>query len=152
MKRSSDWLKHGHHTDATYDSVILHITSDADIDVHRTNGEPIPQLILSVPEPVRKNIDWLLVREVPVPCLERIQDVDSVHLASWMDALLGERLERKTEDIYRLLDQYQEDWNEVFYILLTRSFGFGVNSDAFEWLAKSSPCDISKSKGLASRK
>ena len=27
----------------------------------------------------------------------------------------------------------------MFYILLTRSFGFGVNSDAFEWLAKSLP-------------
>ena len=55
------------------------------------NGEPIPQLLLSVPEPARKNIDWLLAREVPVPCLERIQDVDSVHLASWMDTLLSER-------------------------------------------------------------
>ena len=45
-EHSSDWLKHGHHTDAAYDSVILHITSDADIDVYRTDGEPIPQLIL----------------------------------------------------------------------------------------------------------
>lgn len=37
-EHSSDWLKHGHHTDAAYDSVILHITSDADIDVYRTDG------------------------------------------------------------------------------------------------------------------
>ena len=138
-EKASDWLLHHHDSDKAYDSVILHVTGVNDASICRMNGEPIPQLILSVPEPVRKNIDWLLVREVPVPCLERIQDVDSVHLASWMDALLGERLERKTEDIYRLLDQYQEDWNEVFYILLTRSFGFGVNSDAFEWLAKSLP-------------
>lgn len=151
-EKASDWLLHHHDSDKAYDSVILHVTGVNDASICRMNGEPIPQLILPVPEPVRKNIDWLLVREVPVPCLERIQDVDSVHLASWMDTLLSERLERKTEDIYRLLDQYQEDWNEVFYILLTRSFGFGVNSDAFEWLAKSSPCDISKSKGLASRK
>lgn len=146
-------MLHHHDSVKAYDSVILHVTGVNDASICRMNGEPIPQLILPVPEPVRKNIDWLLVREVPVPCLERIQDVDSVHLASWMDTLLSERLERKTEDIYRLLDQYQEDWNEVFYILLTRSFGFGVNSDAFEWLGrKASPCDISKSKGLASRK
>lgn len=138
-EKASDWLLHHHDSDKAYDSVILHVTGVNDASICRMNGEPIPQLILSVPEPVRKNIDWLLVREVPVPCLERIQDVDSVHLASWMDTLLSERLERKTEDIYRLLDQYQEDWNEVFYILLTRSFGFGVNSDAFEWLAKSLP-------------
>ena len=138
-EKASDWLLHHHDSDKAYDSVILHVTGVNDASICRMNGEPIPQLILPVPEPVRKNIDWLLVREVPVPCLERIQDVDSVHLASWMDTLLSERLERKTEDIYRLLDQYQEDWNEVFYILLTRSFGFGVNSDAFEWLAKSLP-------------
>ena len=118
-EKASDWLLHHHDSDKAYDSVILHVTGVNDASICRMNGEPIPQLILSVPE--------------------RIQDVDSVHLASWMDALLGERLERKTEDIYRLLDQYQEDWNEVFYILLTRSFGFGVNSDAFEWLAKSLP-------------
>ena len=138
-EKASDWLLHHHDSDKAYDSVILHVTGVNDASICRMNGEPIPQLILPVPEPVRKNIDWLLVREVPVPCLERIQDVDSVHLASWMDTLLSERLERKTEDIYRLLDQYQEDWNEVFYILLARSFGFGVNSDAFEWLAKSLP-------------
>ena len=138
-EKASDWLLHHHDSDKAYDSVILHVTGVNDASICRMNGEPIPQLILPVPEPARKNIDWLLAREVPVPCLERIQDVDSVHLASWMDTLLSERLERKTEDIYRLLDQYQEDWNEVFYILLTRSFGFGVNSDAFEWLAKSLP-------------
>lgn len=138
-EKASDWLLHHHDSDKAYDSVILHVTGVNDASICRMNGEPIPQLLLSVPEPARKNIDWLLAREVPVPCLERIQDVDSVHLASWMDTLLSERLERKTEDIYRLLDQYQEDWNEVFYILLTRSFGFGVNSDAFEWLAKSLP-------------
>lgn len=97
-EKASDWLLHHHDSDKAYDSVILHVTGVNDASICRMNGEPIPQLILPVPEPVRKNIDWLLVREVPVPCLERIQDVDSVHLASWMDALLGERLERKTED------------------------------------------------------
>ena len=62
-ERSSDWLKHGHHTDATYDSVILHITSDADIDVHRTNGEPIPQLILTCPDYVCRNYHELVETE-----------------------------------------------------------------------------------------
>ncbi len=137
--KASDWLSHHHDSDKVYDSVILHVTGADDASICRMNGEPIPQLVLPVPEPVRKSIDWLLARETPIPCLERIGEVDSVHLSSWMDALLGERLERKTGDIFRLLDQYKEDWNEVFYILLTRSFGFGVNSDAFEWLARSLP-------------
>lgn len=67
-EHSSDWLKHGHHTDATYDSVILHITSDADIDVHRTNGEPIPQLILTCPDYVCRNYHELVETESYPPC------------------------------------------------------------------------------------
>ena len=73
-EKASDWLLHHHDSDKAYDSVILHVTGVNDASICRMNGEPIPQLILPVPEPVRKNIDWLLVREVPVPCLERIQD------------------------------------------------------------------------------
>lgn len=137
--KSSDWLLHHHDSDKAYDSVILHVVSEADIDVCRINGERIPQMIMPVPEAVRNSIDWLLSREQPLPCLDRIKEIDTIHIKSWMDALLSERLERKTADILRLLDQHEEDWNEMFYILLTRSFGFGVNSDAFELLAKSLP-------------
>lgn len=150
--KASDWLLHHHDSDKAYDSVILHIAGLDDACICRTNGEPIPLLILPVPEAVRANIDWLLAREVPIPCQDRIREIDSMHITAWMDALLSERLERKTEDIYRLLDQYQEDWNEVFYISLTRSFGVGVNSDAFEWLARSLPLRyIRKQRGSSSQ-
>ena len=56
-----------------------------------------------------------------------------------MNALLGERLERKTEDIFKRLKQTKYDWNKVFYLTLTRNFDFETNSDAFEWLAVSLP-------------
>lgn len=138
-ERASDWLLHHHDTDKTYDSVILHVVGINDAAISRTNGEPVPLLVLPVPQPVRANIEWLLLRDASVPCRIQIRDVDTLHLTSWLDALLSERLERKTQDIFRLLSLYRDDWNEVFYILLTRSFGFGVNSDAFEWLARSLP-------------
>jgi hypothetical protein len=56
-----------------------------------------------------------------------------------MSALVSERLERKASDIFIRLEQYTKDWNEIFYITLMRNFGFGTNSDAFEWLARSLP-------------
>ena len=137
--KSSDWLLHHHETDKAYDGVILHITGVDDFQPFRTNGEPVPQMLLTVPENVLRSIDWLLYRETALPCLDHIAGIDPLHIACWMEALLSERLERKTHDIFLLLDAYQSDWNEVFYITLTRNFGFGVNNDAFERLAKSLP-------------
>ena len=119
--KSSDWLLHHHDTDKAYDCVILHIIGFNDF------------------QPVLRSIDWLLYREAALPCLDHITGIAPLHIACWMEALLSERLERKTHDIFLLLDAYQTDWNEVFYITLTRNFGFGVNNDAFERLAKSLP-------------
>ena len=38
-QRASDWYRHRHHQDTAYDSVILHVASDIDTAVTRTNGE-----------------------------------------------------------------------------------------------------------------
>ena len=137
--KSSDWLLHHHDTDKAYDCVILHIIGFNDFQPVRTNGNPIPQMLLTVPENILRSIDWLLYREAALPCLDHITGIAPLYIACWMEALLSERLERKTHDIFLLLDAYQTDWNEVFYITLTRNFGFGVNNDAFERLAKSLP-------------
>lgn len=146
--KSSDWYLHHHDQDKTYDSVILHVTACCDREVNRTTGETIPQLILSVPEAVTKNIDWLLHHEAAFPCIGFIPEIEPLHVSSWLSVLLSERLERKTQHICSLLEQFGGDWNEVFYITLTRNFGFGVNGDAFERLAKSLPLRyIQKQRG-----
>ena len=136
-RKASDWWQHGHSADKAYDNVILHVVEQDDGTIFRRNQEEIPQLVLPVPETVISNMEWLLTRDSPIACLERLPAIDPVFRVQWTDALLAERLERKTDDILRWLEQYQKDWNEVFYILLCRNFGFGVNSDAFERLARS---------------
>ena len=93
----------------------------SDCIVYRMNGEVIPQMELTVPESVVRNIDWLLHHDNSLPCAGYIPQMEPVHITSWLGALLGERLERKTADIFRLLDQYAGDWNEVFYITLTQT-------------------------------
>ena len=137
--KASDWIKHGHQSDKAYNNVILHVVATDDKTIYRYNKEPIPQMVLSIPEKVISNIEWLASRELPIPCLERIPSINHIYQTQWLDVLLTERLERKTNDILKWLDQYATDWNEVFYILLCRNFGFGINSDAFERLARSLP-------------
>ena len=65
---SSDWMKHGHHTDAAYNNVILHVATHIDADVQRSNGESIPQLQLACPEHVRANFDELIATDSYPPC------------------------------------------------------------------------------------
>ena len=137
--RSSDWYQHRHQIDKLYDTVILHVVRRHDADIYRTNGETIPQAVLTVPEMIEKNIDWLLSRDSPVSCAERIATVSPLFLSDWMSALLTERLARKTDDMLARLKKNLKDWNEIYYVTLMRNFGFGVNGDAFELLAASLP-------------
>lgn len=137
--RASDWLKHGHDRNKAYDTVILHVTGDNDATICRSTGEVIPQVVLPVPDYVRKNMSTLLQSELPLPCISVIRKTDPFLLSSWLTVLASERLERKTQDVYALLKLKDGDWNEVFYILLTRNFGFGLNSEPFQQLACSLP-------------
>ena len=138
-RKASDWKAHHHDKDPAYDSVILHVVEEDDAVVYRTNGEVIPQAVIHILPKISHNMDWLLLRDIPLPCAERIHEIDPVHISAWMSCLLTERLERKVVDIFALLAQNRNDWNEVFYITLTRNFGFGSNGDAFEYIAKSLP-------------
>ena len=58
---------------------------------------------------------------------------------SYLARLTIERLERKATDVHSLLKRFGNSWDEVFYVMLSRNFGFGVNADAFERLALSLP-------------
>ena len=140
---SSDWYKHQHEKDKAYDSVILHVVEIADTtEIRDTTGRLIPQWIINIPEQIRINFLFLLNADVSVPCLGKIQDIPEVYLSDWKNALLVERLERRTNALLQLLQDYKNDWNEIFYITLSRNFGFGINNDAFERLAKSLPLRI----------
>ena len=138
-ERASDWFAHHHDKDKSYNSVILHIVRKNNKAACRTDNEAIPQIVFCVPKKVEDNIDWLLSRDSPVACAERIYKVSPLHLSDWMSALLMERLERKTLDIFTRIVNNAKDWNEVFYLTLMRNFGFNTNSDAFELLAGSLP-------------
>ncbi|MDD2798823.1 MAG: DUF2851 family protein [Bacteroidales bacterium] len=135
--RSSDWMRHGHDKDKRYDSVILNVVEVRDADIFRSNGEPIPQLVLPFPKEVREHYQHLVNNTSAIPCRDQLVNLDPFLFSSWRNALLTERLERKTEAIQQLLTQNQQNWEEAFYITLLRSFGLSVNNDAFERLARS---------------
>jgi len=137
---SSDWYKHQHEKDKAYNSVILHVAETIDeAEICDSAGRLIPQWKIQIPERIQANYSYLLNTEASIPCLGKISEIPEVYLNDWESALLVERLERKTNTLLHLLQERKNDWNEVFYIALSRNFGFGINNDAFERLAKSLP-------------
>lgn len=136
---SSDWNRHKHQTDKAYNSVILHIVDNADCEVFTQNNLSINQCELQYPQHIKENIDYLLFSQVDIPCANHLQDIPGIYMKGWIDSLLHERLERKATDINQLLERFQNSWNDVFYVLLCRNFGFGLNSESFQQLALSLP-------------
>lgn len=138
-ERSSDWFKHGHHADAGYNSVILHIASEINTEISRSNGERIPQIQLICPEAVRTNYKELLETDSYPPCYRIIPSLPPFTAHSWMTALQMERFEQKATLLNERLKRCQGNWEDAFFITLARNFGFGLNGDAFETWAHRLP-------------
>lgn len=136
---ASDWMRHGHQHDEAYNNVILHVVEQADAEVSCANGRLVPQLVLPIPETVKARYEELLHTDRFPPCYRVVPRLDSLTIHSWLSALQVERLEQKTRAIGSRLQQTGNHWEDVFFITLSRNFGFGVNGDAFEWWATHLP-------------
>ena len=138
--RASDWFRHHHDKDEAYDSVILHVVGKDDMPVHRRNGELIPQLRMPCsPKFSEKYHELVGKASTELPCATEIQEIPTIYLTDWISTLAHERLYRKAERINSLLERFHGSWQETCYVTISRSLGFGINSDAFERLALATP-------------
>lgn len=136
---SSDWYKHNHQNDAAYNNVVLQVVYTHDKDITRANGELIPTIELCFDKKLLDNYETLIRRETWIPCEHDLNKVDSFTIQNWIEKLAIERLEEKSNRIYELLKQTKNSWEEAFYIQLAGNFGFKLNTEPFEQLAKALP-------------
>ena len=134
--QASDWLLHRHDRDKAYDTVILHVVGESNCDVYRTNGELVPQMVLTCPDTVRLRYEELRQTEIYPPCYSIIASLPKLTVHSWLSALQVERFEQKACVISQRLERCNHHWEDVFFITLARNFGFGLNGDAFEGMGK----------------
>ena len=139
--QSSDWKRHNHQQDMSYDNVILHVVWRDDTTVVRSNGTPIPTLELDglYNENSWKNYLRFMASRQWIPCDTMIAQVDPFLRNAWFDRVLIERLERKSLQVEHILSLTNNDWAHTFYRLLARNMGFKLNNQAFEMLAQSLP-------------
>ena len=139
---SSDWYHHGHDSDKAYDNVILQVVLNSNQEVKRTTGETISTTELKFPRALFKNYQYLLEKEAWVPCEEEIHSIDPFIIDFWLSKLTIERLEIKSKEIENELNSNKNNWETTFYHKLARNFGFKVNGEPFERLARSLPLKV----------
>lgn len=131
---SSDWYAHRHETDPAYDAVILHVVWNHDVEVYRKDNTALPALTLqdkieetalhSYFKLFSKNKKW-------INCEDSFAETDEFLLQNWLERLYFERLENKSDLIFRQLEKSKNDWEAVLFQLLAKNFGLKVNGDAF---------------------
>ncbi len=142
--KASDWYRHHHQTDNAYNNVILHVVYEADSDIIIGNLTTVPTVDLSeqTDSEIIKKYSSLKASRLHIPCSNNLKNVKPLIINSWIDRMLVERLEYKSIQIEQALHVNKGDWEDAFYQLLARNFGFNVNAGPFEMLARCLPQNL----------
>ncbi len=140
--KASEWHYHQHHTDGAYNNVILHVVEEVDCSTQNALGKTVPALKMLYSSSIHQQYRELINSVVEIPCAHKLHKVSEFEMSLWMQRMLVERLKQKCEGIKTFLKKAVNNWDEIFYLLLFRSFGQGVNGLPFELLAKSIPLNI----------
>lgn len=139
---ASDWYRHGHHTDHAYDNVILHIVYNNDAEAFTASGRRLLTARPGFDPMLWENYIDFVNNPSPLACSGLFGRTDSLRIKRWLYDLGTERIERKSGEISGILEKTGNDWEETLYRLISRYFGFRVNTDPFELLASRLPLKI----------
>ena len=137
--RSSDWNKHGHHTDPAYDNVILHVVLEMDQEIFSSQGRKVDTLILALPPPVLSLYETVQTGESWLACHRNILRVPRPIINQWYKQLNTERAGQKSGRIIRHL-LMGSDREETLILAMASGFGLPLNSLPFEMLTSGIPC------------
>lgn len=142
--KSSDWYVHHHERDEAYENVILHVVWEHNTEIFRKNNTEIPVLELKkyVDAETISNYQSLTSPKSWIFCEKQLAAIPQFVLKNWQERLFFERLERKSNPIFELLQQTNHDWEAVLFCLLAKNFGLNTNGEIFLKIAQSIPFSI----------
>lgn len=142
--KSSDWMLHGHTGDKAYNNVILHVVYVHDVEVENHNGEQFPTLELDglISAHVLRNFHLLRTSKQKIPCSSSLHEVSKIHWSSWLNRLLVQRLERKTEDAALIYKQSEHNWMQTFFAMIAAYLGQNHNKLPMLELARKAPINL----------
>lgn len=140
--KSSHFETHGHNWDHAYDNVILHVVAESDKRVRNARGEEVPTTLIYFDNALFEKYINLVNNPFIIACQGEIEKFDRFFIRHWLNSLLIERLQEKSESIIKIYTGTDNDWEETFYRTLSRYFGFRVNTEPFEMLATTLPFKV----------
>ncbi|HWS59573.1 MAG TPA: DUF2851 family protein [Flavobacterium sp.] len=148
--KSSDWYVHHHERDEAYENVILHVVWEHDTEIFRSNNSEIPVLELKnyVDVATISNYKSLISPKSWIFCEKQLATMPQFVWTNWQERLFFERLERKSNPIFELLKQTNNDWEAVLFCLLAKNFGLNTNGEIFLKMAKSILFSIIRKEGF----
>jgi len=139
---SSHFDAHGHQNDPAFNNVILHVVAVNDKKVFNTKGEELLTTEMPVDEVYYERYLSIVNNPFTIACQDEITGIERVHIIHWLNSVATERLQLKAEAVLKIYSETGNDWDETFYRILTRYFGFRVNTGPFEMLASALPFRI----------
>lgn len=136
---ASSWNAHGHDKDEAYNNVILHVVLKNDAVCRTAAGAEIPCAEITIDSKLEVRAKELFQAKKWIFCEPWFKDAGSFTITFWLESLLIERLKHRSEQILRVLKENINSWEETFYQILMRAFGFGLNADSFQEIAEKTP-------------
>jgi hypothetical protein len=142
--KSSDWNLHKHSSDNNYKNIILHVVWVHDHKITDVNGDDLATLEINdrVSKLLLGKYNGLMNAYFFIPCEKQPIVINDLKLVSWKTGLVAERLENKTEVIFKYLNENNFHWEETLWWLIAKNFGTRVNGELFEKVARSIPINI----------
>lgn len=139
--RASDWRRHRHSGDPAYNNVVLHVVYEDDEPLVNDAGQEVPTLVLKdlLDEQHWKSYCAFIETPKHIACSAGLSEVSKTARTIWLQRMGIERLDEKSVRVEQLHHQHRGDWNAVWWQMLCRSFGFGLNRIAYERLAGTLP-------------
>jgi len=140
--RSSHFDLHGHQHDPSFNNVILHIVAENDKRVFNERGDEVLTAKIEFDSILYEKYITLINNPYVIACQDELGKIDKILIRHWLNSLVIERLQEKSATIQRIFAETGNDWEETFYRLISRYFGFRVNTEPFEMLARALPFRI----------
>ncbi|MEM6829633.1 MAG: DUF2851 family protein [Bacteroidota bacterium] len=138
--KSSDWMRHQHQVNPSYENVILHVVWEHDVPI-KIKEAVLPTLELRnyIATELVENYQSLMANHLEIVCSNHLNNVSPITFRNMVDKSTSERMNQKAHDIYRLLKESKNHWESVTYRAIMKNFGFSTNKRSFSMLAESLP-------------